>query len=169
MNHLSLVLLLGACASLPTEEGRWESTADSPAECAAVGSVVVAADTTYGSFDIHGLNIFTGYAWERGGGGFKIGADYEYRFTKLFGLGLFLNYIYGDFNVWVIGLPTVFLHPWKELTLIVSPGVEIEEGGETEVLLRLGGYYEFSLGGNGSWRPPRWWTSRSPRPFPSSA
>ena len=148
-----IVLAAAACASVPTPEvlSPLESRGELPTEAHVVALAPAAEgpedDASRRPFEVHGVNVFTGYAWERAGGGFKIGLDYEYRFTDLFGVGAFVNYIAGDFNVVVVGLPSLYLHPWKELTLIASPGVEFESGGETEALLRLGGYYEFRLGG----------------------
>jgi hypothetical protein len=77
--------------------------------------------------------------------GFVIGADYEYRFHRLLGVGALVEAATGDLRDVVLTAP-IFLHPWRGLKLLAAPGVEIREAGNSEFLFRIGGAYLFPRG-----------------------
>ncbi len=75
-----------------------------------------------------------------------VGASYEYRFNKLFGLGGFVEYSGGSVDAWSFGVP-LYIRPIEEVRLEVAPGFEREEG-KTDFLFRVGGAYEFEIAEN---------------------
>ena len=48
----------------------------------------------------------------------------------------------------MVGGVVAYMRPWRELILVVGPGFEYEHG-HAEALIRLGGMYEFEVGGIG--------------------
>jgi hypothetical protein len=74
----------------------------------------------------------------------SIGLDYEYRLSRLWGIGFLFDYVGGDARASVAGVP-VYLHPVGGLKLLAAPGLEHHEG-ENEFLVRLGLGYEFEVG-----------------------
>lgn len=74
----------------------------------------------------------------------SIGLDYEYRLSRLLGIGFLFDYVGGDARASVAGIP-VFLHPAGGLKLLAAPGLEHHEG-ENEFLVRLGLGYQFDIG-----------------------
>lgn len=106
--------------------------------------------TGYGhSFHQHHLALFVGNTQEDfEEHGFSIGADYEYRFHRLIGLGGIVEYAGGEFDHW-LGLASMFFHPSEHWQIILAPGIEIKEGKhEREFILRTGVGYQFHLGEN---------------------
>ena len=78
--------------------------------------------------------------------GFSIGADYEYRFNQLFGLGGMVEYAGGDFEHW-LGFVTMFFHPTERWEIILAPGTEIKKGTrDRNFIFRTGVAYQFHLG-----------------------
>lgn len=93
------------------------------------------------------LGVFLGVTVTEDESGFSVGLDYEYRISRLFGIGAVLEYTGMDFREWLVGIP-FYLHPWKELKLLAAPGFELEkDSGEKEFVVRLGGEYGIGLGG----------------------
>ena len=72
-----------------------------------------------------------------------VGAQYEYRLNRLFGIGGTVEYVAGDFSKWAITLP-IFFHPYAGWEFRVAPGVEIEDD-ETFLSGNVGVSYEFEL------------------------
>lgn len=110
----------------------------------------------------HVALIVGGAEGEDSKSGFSLGADYEYRFNELLGLGGLVEYTGGDFDHVLLLVP-VFIHPYKGWLFNVSPGVEIheehEEHGELEEhgegddndrtadwVVRVGVAYQFHVG-----------------------
>jgi hypothetical protein len=77
--------------------------------------------------------------------GFALGADYEYRLHPLIGAGVLVEVATGNLRE-VLVLAPVALHPWRDLRLVVAPGVEIPEEGDAEFALRLGIGYTVPIG-----------------------
>jgi hypothetical protein len=74
-------------------------------------------------FHRHHMGLLLGNTQEGHENGFTIGADYEYRLTKLVGLGGVAEYIGGDFDSFVLsGL--FFIHPYRGLRFVLGPGFE---------------------------------------------
>lgn len=89
------------------------------------------------------LGIFLGETFEGREEEFTIGLEYERRISPSFGIGAFAEYVSGDLDFWVYGVPFAYhTGPWK---LYVAPGVEDGEHG-SEFLVRVGGEYAFEVG-----------------------
>lgn len=73
-----------------------------------------------------------------------IGLDYEYRLSRIWGVGFLFDYVGGDARA-SVAAAGVFLHPVAGLKLLAAPGLEHHEG-ENEFLVRLGVGYEFEVG-----------------------
>ena len=74
----------------------------------------------------------------------SVGVDYEYRLSRVWGIGFLFDYVGGGARASVAGIP-IFLHPIGGLKLLAAPGLEHHEG-ENEFLVRLGLGYQFDLG-----------------------
>ena len=100
-----------------------------------------------GHFHQHHLSLFVGNTQEGFSDyGFSIGADYEYRFNSLFGLGGTVEYAGGDFEHWLALVQMVF-HPSENWGIIIAPGTEIKRGEyERDFIFRVGVGYQFHLG-----------------------
>ena len=105
--------------------------------------VVVPAATTHGAEQT--LSLFAGVTDDRGDNVFSLGLDYEYKFSEVFGIGDLLDYAGGDVRTAVVGVP-IFAHPIGGLVVLLAPGVEIQDDGDNEALVRLGAGWEFELG-----------------------
>ena len=93
----------------------------------------------------HHVAVFIGGSdTEVDGSGFTIGLDYEYRLSKLFGVGAMVEYADIDHSAWIIGVPFV-LHPWKGLRLQAMPGVEFIDD-HSNFLFRAGIGYDIPVG-----------------------
>ncbi|SHF44331.1 hypothetical protein SAMN05444483_101126 [Salegentibacter echinorum] len=86
---------------------------------------------------------------------YTIGLDYEYRISKLFGLGLLGEYIAAESGEFLAGVP-FFVHPYKGLKFVAAPmAVFLEEHTsgehkvekETEFAFRFGTGYDFHFKG----------------------
>jgi hypothetical protein len=89
--------------------------------------------------------IFLGATVDEDESAFTLGADYERRFSKRFGIGVLADYASGDVRAYVVALP-VFLHVTERLKFFVAAGVEDSSHG-TESLVKLGVDYGFKVGG----------------------
>jgi len=87
--------------------------------------------------------LFVGGTTEHGESTVAVGISHEYRLHRYLGVGGFAEYAAGSFDKWIFGVP-IYVHPWRELRLLVAPGLE-HEHGEQEFLLRAGVGYEFEL------------------------
>jgi len=97
------------------------------------------------AFEPHStLGVFIGDTTEDRRDGITLGAEYEYRFSEPFGIGVTAEHVSGDFDTNVIALP-IALHRdrWK---LYAGPGMEFADGDE-EPLFRIGVEYGFHFGG----------------------
>lgn len=95
-------------------------------------------------FPRHNLNLLLRYTFERDGDGFTSGLEYEFRFRRWVGIGGMVEYVAGDINVGVVGVMANF-HPWRDLVLVIGPGVEFNSD-EDRTFLRMGALYEFKVG-----------------------
>jgi len=91
------------------------------------------------------LNAFAGGSQEvgdRDGGTF--GVDYEYRLAPRWGVGGFAETIAGLERSFAVGAQA-YWHAVDELVLVAGPGLE-RSHEDWSGILRVGGFYEFSLG-----------------------
>ena len=89
------------------------------------------------------MELFLGNSHEDHKDGFAAGLVYEYRLNQMFGTGGIVEYVGGDFEEWAVGVP-IFIHPYKGLRFVFSPGLLFEEH-ETLFLFRTGLAYEFEI------------------------
>ncbi len=92
----------------------------------------------------HHVTLFLGNTRAHGEDGFTVGADYEYRLSRLAGIGAFVDRAEGHHDTTIVG-PALFVHPYGHWRLLVAPAVE-NEGSENQFLLRAGLAYEFEVG-----------------------
>ena len=91
------------------------------------------------------LALFIGITDDRGDDVFSLGLDYEYKFSEVFGIGGLLDHAGGDVRTWVVGVP-IFAHPVGGLVVLLAPGIEHQDDGDNEALIRLGAGWDFELG-----------------------
>ncbi len=92
------------------------------------------------------LAVFVGVTDVARDPGPSLGVDYEYRFTKLFGMGATAEYTGADLREWLVAVSFDW-HVWRELKVYAAPGIEIEsEDGSDSFLLRAGVEYGFDIG-----------------------
>ena len=91
------------------------------------------------------LSLFAGITDDRGDNVFSMGLDYEYHLSELIGVGGLLDVAGGDVRSFVVGVP-VFVHPVGGLLLLAAPGVEHQNDGSNEFLIRIGVGWEFEVG-----------------------
>jgi hypothetical protein len=89
------------------------------------------------------LGVFVGVTDEGREEAITMGVEYERRLNKSFGIGLFAEYIFGDADFWVYGVP--FTYHIRQWTLYIGPGVEDGKHG-SEYFTRIGGQYSFEAG-----------------------
>jgi len=116
--------------------------------------VVFTSSVSGNEFHRHHLALSVGNTQEGfGEHGLSIAADYEYRFSRLFGLGGMVEYAGGDFEHW-LGFVTMFFHPAEHWEIILAPGTEIEKGTrDRDFIFRTGVAYLFHLGAKYSIAP----------------
>ena len=95
--------------------------------------------------------VFVGNTQDGSDNGFSVGVEYEYKISKVLGIGGLVEYAGGDFDSWVIAAP-LFLRPYKGLLFILAPGLEFEHS-EEEFLFRAGIGYVFEIDGMWSITP----------------
>ena len=89
------------------------------------------------------LGLFLGETFEGREEEFTVGLEYERRISRSFGIGAFAEYVSGNLDFWILGVPFAYHNgPWK---LYVAPGVEDGDEG-SEFLFRIGGEYGFAVG-----------------------
>ena len=85
--------------------------------------------------------------------GFTIGADYEYRFNWLFGLGGMVEYAGGDFEHW-LGFVTMFFTQMSGGSSFLRRVRKLKkERRDRNFIFRTGIGYEFHLGERYSLKP----------------
>lgn len=112
------------------------------------------------AFHKNHLSLFTGGTTESSDGSastaFSLGLDYERRVSRLIGLGIGGEFVFGgEEREALVGL-LLNLHPAGGLVLAAGPGLEFpkeghaegedESGTETHAGLRIGVVYEFEVG-----------------------
>ncbi len=88
------------------------------------------------------LSVFFGGTTNSESSAFTIGADYQYRISRLFGIGALIDHATGDIQSTIIG-PTLFLHV-SNFEFTVAPVIENSDD-EWSPVLRLGVGYEIEL------------------------
>jgi len=106
----------------------------------------------------HHLAVFIGGATETKRDKAKdldiaVGVDYEYRLTPMWGVGGMVEYTGGETERNIVALALVNWHPWRDLRIVVGPGIEFPEGHENEFVFRIGAGWEFPVGGAFSLTP----------------
>ena len=77
---------------------------------------------------------------------FALSAEYEYRFTPMFGAGVLGSYIFSSSGIAMLGAP-VFFHPFSgDLLFLAAPIVEFGSGITTQAGVRLGTRVPLPLG-----------------------
>mgnify|MGYP000555958411 CR=1 FL=1 len=78
---------------------------------------------------------------------FALSGEYEYRLDPMLGLGTFVNYVFSDPGVTLIGLPEVFFHPLSNGWYInAAPIAQFASGYSTHFGVRLGTRIPIELG-----------------------
>ena len=90
----------------------------------------------------NGLSIFVGGVTNSESSAFALGIDYQYRISKIVGVGLVMDYSFGDIESLLLA-PAVFLHV-SALEFVVAPGMELSND-DISGIIRLGISYEFDL------------------------
>ena len=75
---------------------------------------------------------------------FTLGIGYQYRISRLIGVGGFLDHAFGDINSTIVA-PAILLNV-KDFAFLVGPGIEISDDHVIAVL-RLGVEYSLELSG----------------------
>ena len=91
---------------------------------------------------ISDISLFLGASSNSETTAFTIGMDYQYRISRLIGVGVIVDHATGDFKSTLVA-PALFLHV-KNLSFTVAPGAEFSDD-DTAMVLRLGASYEFEL------------------------
>ena len=95
--------------------------------------------------------VFVGNTQYGSDNGFSMGVEYEYKISKVLGIGGLAEYAGGDFDSWVIAAP-LYLRPYKGLLFLLAPGLEFEHS-EEKFLFRAGIGYIFEIDGMWSITP----------------
>jgi hypothetical protein len=72
------------------------------------------------------------------------GLDYSYRVSKLFGIGGFFDYSFGNFHELLVG-PALFIFPWQGLFVEISPSMRVDAKQELAFVARLAVGYEWDI------------------------
>ena len=91
----------------------------------------------------HRLGAFLGATADGADWGESFGLEYENYFAPHLGAGVLAEYIGGDFDHYLVGVP-FFIHPYKGLLFKFAPMLEFGHG-DTTVVGRLGIGWEFEL------------------------
>lgn len=90
-------------------------------------------------------NAFAGLTNEDGTYGFTLGADYERRWHRWYGVGVTVESVFGEAREFIVA-PMFLLHPVGDLRVALVPGAEKAAGG-WDFLFRIELDYAFE------WRP----------------
>ena len=117
-----------------------------PARAESVGHKFGAGEGGEHEFHPNFAAFFVGFTGEgRRDNGFALGIEYERRFNKSFGIGLFAERTFGDLEFWVVGVP--FAWHKGPLKLYAAPGIEDIDGiSGIDALVRIGALYGFEAG-----------------------
>ena len=88
--------------------------------------------------------VFLGGTSNNESSAFTLGVGYQYKITRLIGVGGFLDHAFGDINSTIIA-PALYLNV-KAFTFLVGPGIEISDD-DVIAVLRLGVEYELEISG----------------------
>ena len=92
------------------------------------------------------LALFVGGTHVDGDTGPSVGLDYEYRFSRMFGIGGTIEYSGSGIREGLIAV-SLNWHVWRELKFFVAPGLKIEAEHDSEsFVLRLGVEYGIDVG-----------------------
>ena len=91
----------------------------------------------------HRIEVFLGGTQAEESLDLAVGLSYEYRISRLFGLGAFLEYAKKEHDAWILAAP-VYFHPYKGFRFLFAPGVE-REAGRNRFLFRAGVAYEIEI------------------------
>jgi hypothetical protein len=98
----------------------------------------------YGHYGPHHLSLIVGNTHVRGGSdNFTLGLDYEYRLTRLLGVGAVAERAYGSLDATTV-LAVADVHFTNALIMQVGPGFE-HKGDEDVFVGRIGMLYEFEM------------------------
>ncbi len=88
------------------------------------------------------FSVFIGGTSNSDATAFTLGIDYKHNFTKVVGVGGFVDYAMGDIQSVLVG-PALYLHAWH-FEFTVAPAAEFSD---TEIVpaLRLGTAYKFEI------------------------
>jgi hypothetical protein len=88
------------------------------------------------------LSVFLGGTTNSEASAFTLGMEYQYRLSKVIGLGAFVDIAFGEIKSALAG-PAVFLHTWN-LEFTIAPAAEFNDK-EIIAALRLGTGYRFKI------------------------
>ena len=88
------------------------------------------------------ISLFLGATSSTDATAFTIGLDYQYRISRVFGVGAIFDHATGEINS-ILVAPALFLHV-KRFSFIVAPGVEFSDEN-TEFVSRVGVGYVIEI------------------------
>lgn len=88
------------------------------------------------------VSLFLGATSNTDATAFTIGLDYQYRISRVFGVGAILDHAAGEINSTLVA-PALFLHV-KQLSFTIAPAAEFSDDG-TAFVIRVGAEYEFEI------------------------
>ena len=88
------------------------------------------------------ISLFLGGTSNSDATAFTIGLDYQYRLSRVFGVGAILDHAAGEISSTLVA-PALFLHV-KQLSFTVAPAAEFSDDG-TAFVFRVGAEYEFEI------------------------
>jgi hypothetical protein len=157
--HAALMVGATSCASAPrpvpelnfalASHESVEVSAPPPATRAAL--VNRAAEEASEGEEKNSVGLFLGATIKESETEGSIGVKYERRLEERYGLGVILEYT-PDLAERFVTLPALFVHPWRQLSLTLAPGF-VTEDSDTFFALRVGGGWDFELGGGFSLAP----------------
>ena len=90
------------------------------------------------------VRVFGGATTRDGHTGGSVGLIYERELTPVWAVG-FVAEVTPSLRDRLVTVPSLFIHPWKDLALTVAPGVQVEED-EASFVMRFGAGWDFELG-----------------------
>ncbi|MHC4960412.1 MAG: hypothetical protein ACYTGN_18845 [Planctomycetota bacterium] len=129
---LILALALASCAATP-HRADWPILGTEPA-----------ADEGGEGKKKNRASVFVGATHKGSETGFSTGVKYVRRLSRILGAGVVVEFT-PDLRERLVTVPALFVYPYKALSLMVAPGVEVEDG-VTSFMVRRGAGWEFELG-----------------------
>jgi hypothetical protein len=155
---VALLATATACASVPrpTRDASFALASHESVEVpvtplAPLAPVARAASRAPEAEERNSVGLFLGATTKEGSSDGSIGVKYERRWKEQTGLGFILEYT-PDSNERFVTLPSLFLHPYRQLSVALAPGI-ITEDSESFFALRIGAGWDFELGGGFSLAP----------------